>query len=521
MLFKIGSLKFAAAILFAALCVCALQGAHAALQNPAEQPVAESAVAEAADAAQAPAAEPAPEQTAEPAPQPAEQPKEKKAEKGYLAKVFMAPFANILFLVFLITVVGYLLGKIEIKGVGLGTAGVFLIALVFGHFGCANDSLLHQIGLVTVDEAKMKTSMKLVSDLGLLCFVTSVGFIAGPKFFKNLKQNYKSYALLGLVIIGTAALTCAALIKFTDVDAAMLVGILSGSLTTTPGFAAANEVLQNASPTLCDAYMNAGVFDTYMLEHPELSSLSVEEIQNLLVDRCTVGHAIGYPFGVVGVVLFVQLVPKLLRADIAEEQKKMQAAGEIVVDRRLPENLLKLDPIGLGPFALAIILGVLLGKVYVPLPGGANFSLGNTGGALIMGLILGHFGRLGPISLKISTDFLKSFREFGLVFFLIGAGVPGGAGFVHDVKEYGFILFVYGAIMELVPMLLGYFVASKIVKLCMLNNLGSITGGMTSTPALGALINTAKTDDVAAAYAATYPVALVLVVLASQFLAMM
>ncbi|MBR5757797.1 MAG: hypothetical protein IKX88_04290, partial [Thermoguttaceae bacterium] len=78
MLFKIGSLKFAAAILFAALCVCALQGAHAALQNPAEQPVAESAVAEAADAAQAPAAEPAPEQTAEPAPQPAEQPKEKK-----------------------------------------------------------------------------------------------------------------------------------------------------------------------------------------------------------------------------------------------------------------------------------------------------------------------------------------------------------------------------------------------------------------------------------------------------------
>ena len=257
-----------------------------------------------------------------------------------------------------------------------------------------------------------------------------------------------------------------------------------------------------------------------MQEHA-VSALTNEEIQNLLVDRCTVGHAIGYPFGVVGVVLFVQLVPKLLRADISEEQKKMQSAGEIVVERKLPENLMKLDPIGLGPFALAIILGILLGKVYIPLPGGANFSLGNTGGALIMGLILGHFGRIGSISMKISNDFLKSFREFGLVFFLIGAGVPGGAGFVHDVKEYGFILFVYGAIMELVPMLLGYFVASKIVKLCMLNNLGSITGGMTSTPALGALINTAKTDDVAAAYAATYPVALVLVVLASQFLAMM
>ena len=67
-------------------------------------------------------------------------------------------------------------------------------------------------------------------------------------------------------------------------------------------------------------------------------------------------------------------------------------------------------------------------------------------------------------------------------------------------------------------MILGFLVARYGVKLCLFNNLGSITGGMTSTPALGALINTAKTDDVAAAYAATYPVALVLVVLASQFL---
>lgn len=93
--------------------------------------------------------------------------------------------------------------------------------------------------------------------------------------------------------------------------------------------------------------------------------------------------------------------------------------------------------------------------------------------------------------------------------------------FVEYVSQYGFILFIYGAIMEIIPMFLGFFVARYLVKLCLLNNLGSITGGMTSTPALGALINTAKTDDVAAAYAATYPVALVFVVLASQFLAMM
>ena len=173
---------------------------------------------------------------------------------------------------------------------------------------------------------------------------------------------------------------------------------------------------------------------------------------------------------------------------------------------------------GLAPFALAICLGIILGKVSIPLPGGASFSLGNTGGALLMGLILGHFGHLGKISMELSADFLKSFREFGLIMFLIGAGVPGGNGFVEIIQEQGFILFVYGAIMTLVPMILGYLIARYVVKLCMLNNLGSLTGGMTSTPALGALINAAKTDDVAAAYASTYPVALVMVVLASQFL---
>ena len=78
--------------------------------------------------------------------------------------------------------------------------------------------------------------------------------------------------------------------------------------------------------------------------------------------------------------------------------------------------------------------------------------------------------------------------------------------------------FVYGAIMTLIPMIVGFLFAKFVIKLPLFNNLGSITGGMTSTPALGTLISTTKSDDVASAYAATYPIALVTVVLASQFL---
>ena len=83
------------------------------------------------------------------------------------------------------------------------------------------------------------------------------------------------------------------------------------------------------------------------------------------------------------------------------------------------------------------------------------------------------------------------------------------------------MLFVYGAFMTIVPMLVGFFIAAKLLKLQLLNNLGSITGGMTSTPALGALISVAGTDDVATAYAATYPVALVSIVLCSQFIVLL
>ena len=110
---------------------------------------------------------------------------------------------------------------------------------------------------------------------------------------------------------------------------------------------------------------------------------------------------------------------------------------------------------------------------------------------------------------------LKLFRELGLVFFLAGAGIPGGAEFVENFDP---MYFVYGVIMTILPMVVGFLFAKYVLKLSLLNNLGSITGGMTSTPALGTLIGTAGTEDVAAAYAATYPISLIAVVLVSQFL---
>ena len=69
-------------------------------------------------------------------------------------------------------------------------------------------------------------------------------------------------------------------------------------------------------------------------------------------------------------------------------------------------------------------------------------------------------------------------------------------------------------------MIIGYLFAKYVLKLPLLNNLGSITGGMTSTPALGTLIQVSGTEDIATAYAATYPIALISVVIAAKLIVM-
>lgn len=418
-----------------------------------------------------------------------------------LNKIFsLSGMTVVIFGAFLIAAVGYALGRITIKGVSLGTAGVFLMALLFGYLftlpGLAELPILENF-FIESSEATNVQYYKMIESVGLVLFVTSVGFIAGPSFFRNLKKNAKSYVLLGVLIVGTGAILCVLFSLIPGIGSPFGTGIMSGALTSTPGFSAAKSAV-------------------------------AEDAQGLV----SLGHAVAYPFGVVGVVLFVQLVPKFMKADMAEERVKMKTGIEAPPAKETAgRKLLELDEYGLGTFGIAVILGIILGSLTIPLSSagydGAKFSLGNTGGPLIMALILGHFGRIGRLSLRVSDKTLKVFREFGLMLFLIGEGVEGGVELVSQIQasQYGAMLLLYGflggAVMTIVPMFVGFFVAKKMLKMSLLNNLGSITGGMTSTPALGTLIGVSGTDDVASAYAATYPVALVLVVLASQLIAVL
>ncbi|MCP5120216.1 MAG: transporter, partial [bacterium] len=172
------------------------------------------------------------------------------------------------------------------------------------------------------------------------------------------------------------------------------------------------------------------------------------------------------------------------------------------------------DLISLG---IGIIAGVILGMVSFDL-GGRSLSLGMAGGPLLVALVLGHFGRIGPVLGFLPRASQLLLMETGLVFFLADAGVRAGATLVPVVRQYGLSLSLASLAIAFVPMICGYLLGRCVLKMNLLEIIGGVCGGMTSTPGLGVI--TAKTDsDIpVVSYAAAYPVALILMTVFAQVL---
>ena len=255
--------------------------------------------------------------------------------------ISISNISTLLFVVFAVLMAGYALGRITVKGISLGDAGVFIVALIVGALCFSVNSEGALLFNASSKPYDFNSGLSLIESLGLVLFVTSVGFIAGPKFFGNFKRNFKSYVLLGLIIIlagGLAAAGCIAMgevvgyggaIEEQDGFVAMIVGLLSGSLTSTPAFSAAKATV-------------------------------AEQYQALV----SVGHGIAYIFGVIGVVLFVQLIPKLTKANMEEERKKL-VIKEDEEKKPYRGKLFHIDHMGIAPFALAAILGTVIGQVKI------------------------------------------------------------------------------------------------------------------------------------------------------------
>ncbi len=179
----------------------------------------------------------------------------------------MELLSNHFFALFLIVALGLILGRIKIFGLSLDVSAIIFVALVFGHFG-------------VIIPADFQT-------VGLVMFIFTIGIQAGPGFFESFKKEGRQLASFATLLILVAALITTAIIVFFNIDKNIAVGLFTGALTSTPGLAAAID--HTGSPL------------------------------------ASIGYGVGYPFGVIGVILFIRFLPKMLRVSLKKSEETYQS----------------------------------------------------------------------------------------------------------------------------------------------------------------------------------------------------
>lgn len=228
-------------------------------------------------------------------------------------------FINTTYLaLFLIICIGFILGSIKIKGISLDISAIIFVALFFGHIGVALPDILEKIGLIL--------------------FIYTIGLQAGPGFFDSFREQGKILVILSVVIVVSAAIIAFLTIVLFDVEKSIAIGLMAGALTSTPGLATAIDVTQ--SPL------------------------------------ASIGYGIAYPFGVIGVILFVKLYPKIFKIDLKKQEEAYEAkttsnyemiiTGHFVVENESAINK-TIDDLGVTSMTKGVISRVLhKGEAFTP-----------------------------------------------------------------------------------------------------------------------------------------------------------
>jgi putative transport protein len=172
------------------------------------------------------------------------------------------------------------------------------------------------------------------------------------------------------------------------------------------------------------------------------------------------------------------------------------------------------------PVFVGILLGVILGSLPIVLPGmPAPVRLGLAGGPLIVALVLSRVGRIGPLIWYLSPGANLALREIGIVLFLACVGLKSGSRFLEVLLSgSGFYWMAAGAVLTFVPLMIVGLVGRKVLKLDYPTLCGVLAGSMTDPPALAFATNITKSDQPLVAYAAVYPLVMILRVFIVQIL---
>jgi putative transport protein len=178
-----------------------------------------------------------------------------------------------------------------------------------------------------------------------------------------------------------------------------------------------------------------------------------------------------------------------------------------------------LSEIDILTFSLGLALGLLLGLVPIPLPGGVIFKLGLAGGPLVVALILGKLGRTGPLVWAMPYSANLVLRQFGLILFLAGVGTRSGyAFFTTFTQSGGGAIFVAGAIITCVTALTVLAIGHYLLRIPM-GLLNGILAGLQTQPAvLGFALEQSENDLPNIGYATVYPIATITKILLAQLI---
>lgn len=179
----------------------------------------------------------------------------------------------------------------------------------------------------------------------------------------------------------------------------------------------------------------------------------------------------------------------------------------------------RISDFNLLPMLAGLGLGVLLGMVEIPLPGGSGLKLGNAGGPLIMALILGSWARTGPIVWQVPYGVNLALRQLGIAIFLAGIGTTAGAGFGEAIQDpYSLVIIGVGAIVTVALALLTLIVGYKVFRIPFGQVAGILAGLQTHPAVLSYVSEQTKNELPAMGYTAVYPMAMIAKIVCTQIL---
>lgn len=188
-----------------------------------------------------------------------------------------ASVAHIVCLYAFVISLGVLLGKIKFFGVSLGVTFVLFTGILMGHFGFTGEiHILH-----------------FLREFGLILFVFCIGLQVGPSFFSSFKKGGMTLNLLavGIVLLNIVVTLAIYFLANGRVELPMMIGILYGAVTNTPGLGAAQEALNQL---------------------------------NYTGEPIALGYACAYPFGVVGIIGSIIAIRYIFRISFAKEEEQIK-----------------------------------------------------------------------------------------------------------------------------------------------------------------------------------------------------